>query len=206
MQSEYIFKYHDAQDKRHDYLKFVQMAAGGFAIFMIPGGQHIELDRNRVSLNEQGIELLKRSPEAISQILAGDVRPWSDVVEFHKHYGIDYSGPPRELEASLQKFREDFIDEEHREFHEARKLDDPVERDAKQCDACVDLIYVLLGYMRLRGWSFPEAWRRVQAANMQKQLAKKQDPKRHGMDVIKPVGWTPPVLTDLVVIPKEVAK
>jgi hypothetical protein len=49
------------------------------------------------------------------------------------------------------------------------------------------------------GFNFEEAWRRVQEANMQKvRTARVVDSARGStFDVVKPEGWTPPVLADL---------
>ena len=93
-------------------------------------------------------------------------------------------------------------------------------------DALVDLQYVLLGTAHLMGfntdakivkqvqetpdempkpWSFvvnrfEEAWDRVQKANMTKVRTKNPaDSKRKSeYDVVKPEGWEPPQLHDLV--------
>lgn len=194
MQTEYIYRYEDAQGIRYPELRFIQQSTNrAFGIFQPYGSQHhLELALDRVYLNDEGMKL---SEKGRSQRLGGTVVDmWNDVIRFHQKYGIDYDGPPRVLEASLEKFRRDFMEEEHKEFRDA-------ETDARRFDACLDLIYVILGYCHLRGWDVPEGWRRVHMANMLKKLAEKQDPKRHGMDVIKPPGWVAPNLDDLVEIP-----
>jgi len=68
-----------------------------------------------------------------------------------------------------------------------------------QLDALVDLVYVALGTAYLQGFDFNEAFRRVHEANMKKVRARqKSDSKRaSSYDVVKPVGWTPPDLSDL---------
>lgn len=78
----------------------------------------------------------------------------------------------------------------------------------KALDACVDLEYVLQGTIRLYGFHglcpmghiYEEAWRRVQRANMSKvRVAKAGDSKRKSTyDVVKPEGWQPPKMDDLV--------
>lgn len=196
MTSDYIFQYDDAQGISYPRLKFVQ--GGGqphlFGIFQPYGTSNlVELELARVMLNEEGQRLAKIPGEIYPLVQGGLVDMWGDVVRFHQKYGIDYDGPPRTLDAELEKFRRDFMTEEFREFSLAKT-------DEDRLDACMDLIYVVLGYGRLRGWNIPEAWRRVQRANMAKRLATEQDPKRHGMDVVKPPGWVPPDHSDLVKI------
>lgn len=118
---------------------------------------------------------------------------WQDVIDFHKKFGLDYDGPPRTLDKETQEFRENFILEEGDEFFTASS-------DAHQLDACVDLVYVILGYCRLRGWNFEEAWKRVQQANMAKVLAASSADSKRGyrFDVVKPKDWKAPNLNDLV--------
>lgn len=93
-------------------------------------------------------------------------------------------------------------------------------------DALVDLQYVLLGTAYLMGLFnkkgvvvtvqetpdelpkprrvkvhiFEEAWRRIQAANMRKQRSLRGDKAERGgqYDVVKPAGWRPPELNDLL--------
>ncbi len=73
----------------------------------------------------------------------------------------------------------------------------------KALDGLVDLVYVALGTAWLMGLDFPEAWRRVHAANMQKVRAQRKEESARGttFDVVKPAGWQPPNLSDLVRCP-----
>lgn len=188
MEADYIYSYNDAQDRKYGNLRFVQRASTpGFAIFQEYGSaNHIVLHLDRVGLNEQGMRLARATTVC---------DPWGDVIAFHKKFNLDYDGPPRELEVSLEKFRRNFMEEEHKEFKTA---DD----DNKRLDALCDYIYVALGYCRLRGWNFAEAWRRVQEKNMAKRPATPEDvaagKARHTSDILKPDGWTPPDHSDLV--------
>jgi predicted HAD superfamily Cof-like phosphohydrolase len=71
----------------------------------------------------------------------------------------------------------------------------------EQLDALVDLMYVLLGTAYLHGFNrFGEAWSRIQAANMLKVRATvpEDSPRGSTLDVVKPPGWSPASLTDLV--------
>lgn len=113
---------------------------------------------------------------------------WQDIKDFHEKFGLKYDGPPRDLPVDLATFRLGFIFEELDELITAEKR-------ADQLDALVDLTYVILGTAYLHGFDFQEAWNRVHAANM----AKVRGPSKRSeaFDVIKPEGWTAPVLDDL---------
>lgn len=113
---------------------------------------------------------------------------WQDIKDFHEKFGLEYSGPPRDLTKDLASFRLGFIFEELDELIVA-------ETKADVLDALVDLVYVIMGTAYLQGFNFQEAWNRVHAANMAKTRgpsARSQD-----FDVIKPEGWRPPDLSDL---------
>lgn len=123
-------------------------------------------------------------------------RLFYDIWDFHRKFLLEYSGPPRELPQDLGDFRLKFIIEEINEYREAR-----IDHDlAKQFDALIDLVYVVLGTAYLHGFDFEEGWRRVHAANMSKVRAERaEDSTRSStFDVIKPPGWKAPDLSDLV--------
>lgn len=139
--------------------------------------------------------------------------PVADIEEFHKKYNLAYEGKPRVLPESISGFREKFIKEEYDEYLKAvtvakaelseksLSFDDEMAHALEQAlDALVDLTYVVLGTAYLHGFDFREAWRRVHAANMQKIRAKNENQSKRGnsYDVIKPPGWQPPRLRDLV--------
>lgn len=140
--------------------------------------------------------------------------PVADVIEFHKKFGLHYSGKPRALVGELRKFRIAFIDEERNEYVDSGDtLEAYLKTNADnegavaetlefQLDALIDLIYVTIGAAVLQ---FPEqvvkeAWRRVQEKNMQKVRAERAEDSKRGstFDVVKPRGWTPPSHIDLV--------
>jgi predicted HAD superfamily Cof-like phosphohydrolase len=95
------------------------------------------------------------------------------------------------------------------------KIDEDIRENApssvrleETLDGLVDLLYVLMGTVRFCGFHtnspfgqrFHEAWRRVQQANMAKTRAASSGDSKRGtsFDVVKPVGWVPPTLKDLV--------
>lgn len=118
---------------------------------------------------------------------------FDDIQSFHQKYSLDYDGPPRELPAELLRLRRRRLWEEVTEYVNADSLED-------QFDALIDLVYIALGTAYLHGFDFPEGWRRVHEANMKKIRAERPDQSRHGStyDIIKPAGWTPPDLSDLI--------
>lgn len=83
------------------------------------------------------------------------------------------------------------IDEEYKEFISALHDKDEVE----QLDACMDMIWVILGYCYMKGWNVDGAWNEVARSNLMKinpQTGKVN--KREDGKVLKPEGWTPPQL------------
>ena len=90
---------------------------------------------------------------------------------------------------------EGLIAEEYDEFKDAIKVNDSVET----LDACMDMIWVILGYCQSRGFKVDDAWAEVSRSNLSKinketgKVLKRSDGK-----VIKPDDWSPPDLTDCV--------
>jgi predicted HAD superfamily Cof-like phosphohydrolase len=122
-----------------------------------------------------------------------------DVRRFHEKFEIDYEGPPRLLPADLGSLRYGRLLEEVREYGDATQRGDLV----ATLDALVDLVYVAAGAVVQHGLVdvFDEAWRRVHEANLKKERAAIDGSNsRHGSagDVIKPEGWEPPRLEDLI--------
>lgn len=130
---------------------------------------------------------------------------FQDVIDFHKKFGIDYDGPPRELPVELATFRDAVEAEELMELRKAK--DHKQNRDI--VDAYVDYIYFVLGRFHLQGWDFNKAWKKVHEANMRKERANLGNPSKrsqaYGMkfDIVKPDGWTAPDHTDIVTVKPE---
>lgn len=123
-----------------------------------------------------------------------------DVVGFHEKFNLNYEGPPRMLDEAAAEFRVDFMIEEVIEYQEAVAAGDM----AKALDALIDLTYISLGTAVMHGFHnedrFQRGWDRVHEKNMKKRRATKADQSKRGstLDVIKPKGWTPADLSDLV--------
>ena len=81
------------------------------------------------------------------------------------------------------------IHEEYEEFREALVDDD----DAEQLDACFDMMWVIIGYMKSRGWDCEAAWDEGAKSNLSKidpitgKVIRREDGK-----IMKPEGWKPP--------------
>lgn len=119
---------------------------------------------------------------------------FTDVQDFFDKFDLTYEGLPRSLPHDVWKFRIKLMTEELFEYATA-------ENNFEELDALVDLVYVAIGTACEHGFDFDEAWRRVHAANMRKVRARPDgsDSKRgSGHDVVKPAGWRPADLSDLV--------
>jgi predicted HAD superfamily Cof-like phosphohydrolase len=84
------------------------------------------------------------------------------------------------------------IKEEYTEYIEASE-------DVEELDACMDMIWVILGYCYMKGFDVQGAWNEVARSNLCKidpvtnKVIKREDGK-----VLKPEGWTPPQLNQFV--------
>lgn len=86
----------------------------------------------------------------------------------------------------------------HEEYHEL--LAAIADRDTvEELDACMDMIWVILGYCHMNGWNVDAAWAEVARSNLAKidpttgKVRKREDGK-----VLKPEGWTPPQLSKFI--------
>lgn len=121
---------------------------------------------------------------------------YKDITNFHQKFGLEYHGRPRDLPDDLFWFRNGFLDEEMKEYLRAWQE----QNLEKQFDALIDIVYVAMGTAYLHGFNFEEGWKRVHEANMNKVRATDADESERGstFDVVKPEGWEPPVLKDLM--------
>ena len=87
------------------------------------------------------------------------------------------------------------IDEEVSELHQAVKDNNNVE----QLDALIDILVVTIGAIHSAGWDAEGAWKEVMRSNFAK-INKKTGKvvKREDGKVLKPEGWTPPILKGFV--------
>lgn len=163
-------------------------------------------------------EMLRAKLQQMIELVPGQL--FRDIELFHKKFELS---PVDDLEHKLPEdltgFRLNFMLEELNEYANAvgfqpRIVDDGDVRyvpkryisslpDAEKAfDGLIDLVYVALGTAYLHGFPFNDGWERVQAANMAKVRATGADDTRstrkHSADIVKPEGWTAPVLKDLL--------
>jgi predicted HAD superfamily Cof-like phosphohydrolase len=122
-----------------------------------------------------------------------------DVGQFHAKFGLDNIGNgigPRQVSPDLMNFRLKFLQEELNELQEGVD-ENNIEKIA---DALIDLVYVAYGTAHLLGLPWAELWWEVQKANMTKQRAMNAGESKRGseFDVIKPAGWKPPNLLNIL--------
>lgn len=87
------------------------------------------------------------------------------------------------------------IVEEYDEFIEAYNTKD----DAEQLDACFDMMWVIIGYMKSRGWNCEQAWDEGAKSNLSKiDLTTGMVIRREDGKILKPEGWKPPDFTKFV--------
>jgi predicted HAD superfamily Cof-like phosphohydrolase len=126
-----------------------------------------------------------------------------DVKEFHIKFNQVGPDKPCLLPPMEERFRVKCLQEEVKEFEEAKTIKDKL-------DALIDLIYFAIGTAHRMGCLnlrdgitlFVTAWKRVHDKNMMKQLSSKDAPSKrgpefNGHDIVKPEGWTPAELGDL---------
>jgi predicted HAD superfamily Cof-like phosphohydrolase len=116
-----------------------------------------------------------------------------DIETMHHKYGVNEK--IREFNANelaeFLQFRIRFLQEELTELQSAQSGDDAV-------DALIDLCVVAIGTLNAFDVNSFEAWDRVLAANMAKEVGiKASRPNPLGLpDLIKPEGWTAPTHAD----------
>lgn len=100
-----------------------------------------------------------------------------------------------EINPAQAKMYRGLIDEEMRELKVAELQSNEVE----EFDAVLDLLVVLIGYGLSRGWPVLAGWEEVMRSNMAK-----IDPRTGAVQrradgkILKPEGWTPPALADVI--------
>jgi predicted HAD superfamily Cof-like phosphohydrolase len=85
----------------------------------------------------------------------------------------------------------ELIKEEYKEFLDAVEDGNNVE----QLDACMDMIWVILGYCHMKGFDIKGAWQEVADSNLSKiDKATGKVLRREDGKILKPEGWKPPKL------------
>ncbi len=115
-------------------------------------------------------------------------KTFTDVSVFLRAVGQDVPSKPIG-ETDQSKLYKKLIDEEYQEFLEAFYTDDT----AEEIDACFDMMWVIIGYMKSRGWDCENIWDEGAKSNLSK-----IDPqtglvrRREDGKILKPEGWQPP--------------
>lgn len=114
------------------------------------------------------------------------MKMYNDVVTFIK--ACDQERNQQNIELYRKLVAEEFF-----EFVNAK------DSNEERLDACMDMIWVILGYCYMKGYNVDGAWNEVARSNLCKidpstgKVIKREDGK-----VLKPEGWTPPDLSKFV--------
>jgi predicted HAD superfamily Cof-like phosphohydrolase len=120
---------------------------------------------------------------------------FTDVSVFLKAVGQETPAFPQSTVSDQAELYKKLIKEEVEEFWEAEAVSDDVE----QIDACFDMMWVIVGYMKSRGWDCENIWDEGAKSNLSK-----IDPvtglvkRREDGKILKPEGWKPPDFTNFV--------
>ena len=120
---------------------------------------------------------------------------FTDVAVFLKAVGQEIPTFPQKMVSDQAELYKKLIKEEVEEFWEAEAASDDVE----QIDACFDMIWVIVGYMKSRGWDCEGIWDEGAISNLSKidpvtnKVIRREDGK-----ILKPEGWKPPDFTKFV--------
>jgi predicted HAD superfamily Cof-like phosphohydrolase len=120
---------------------------------------------------------------------------FTDVTVFLKAVGQETPSVPQQTVSAQAQLYKNLIKEEVSEFWEAEAASDDVE----EIDACFDMMWVIVGYMKSRGWDCENIWDEGAQSNLSK-----IDPvtglvkRREDGKILKPEGWKPPDFTKFV--------
>ena len=120
---------------------------------------------------------------------------FTDVAVFLKAVGQETPSVPQQTVSDQAQLYKKLIKEEVEEFWEAEAASDDVE----EIDACFDMMWVIIGYMKSRGWDCEQNWDEGAKSNLSK-----IDPvtgfvkRREDGKILKPEGWQPPDFTKFV--------
>lgn len=120
---------------------------------------------------------------------------FTDVSVFLKSVGQETPAIPQKTVSTQAELYKKLIKEEVEEFWEAEAASDDIE----QLDACFDMIWVIVGYMKSRGWDCEAAWDEGAKSNLSK-----IDPttgfvrRREDGKILKPEGWKTPDFSKFV--------
>lgn len=114
---------------------------------------------------------------------------FTDVSVFLSAVGQETPSTPQETSSTQAELYKNLIREEVEEFWDAEAASD----NAEEIDACFDMIWVIVGYMKSRGWDCEGIWDEGAKSNLSKidpvtgSVRRRTDGK-----ILKPEGWQPP--------------
>jgi predicted HAD superfamily Cof-like phosphohydrolase len=117
---------------------------------------------------------------------------FTDVTVFLKAVGQETPSSPQKTVSAQAELYKKLIKEEYEEFWEA----EAVSYDVEEIDACFDMMWVIVGYMKSRGWDCEGIWDEGAKSNLSKidpvtgRVKRREDGK-----ILKPEGWKPPDFT-----------
>jgi predicted HAD superfamily Cof-like phosphohydrolase len=120
---------------------------------------------------------------------------FTDVSVFLSAVGQEVPSQPQQTVSAQAELYKKLIKEEVEEFWEAEAASDDVE----EIDACFDMMWVIVGYMKSRGWDCEKIWDEGAQSNLSKidpvtgSVKRREDGK-----ILKPEGWKPPDFTKFV--------
>ena len=114
---------------------------------------------------------------------------FTGVSVFLKAVGQEIPSVPQQTVSEQAQLYKTLIKEEVAEFWEAESVGD----DAEEIDACFDMMWVIIGYMKSRGWDCEAIWDEGAKSNLSKidpvtgKVKRREDGK-----ILKPDNWEPP--------------
>jgi predicted HAD superfamily Cof-like phosphohydrolase len=120
---------------------------------------------------------------------------FTDVQIFMKSVGHDVPSKPQSQSSDQAELYKNLIKEEVEEFWDAELISS----DVDEIDACFDMIWVIVGYMKSRGWDCEGIWDEGAKSNLSK-----IDPvtglvrRREDGKILKPDGWQKPDFSKFV--------
>jgi predicted HAD superfamily Cof-like phosphohydrolase len=114
----------------------------------------------------------------------------------HRHFGINYEGPPRSLSPAEEAFRLAAMLEELSEFILAENIVD-------KADALGDLIVFALGTCERMGLPIDKIVKAIIGSNLRKELGPNKKRGGFHLDLRKPEGWVPADLNTLLIYEEQ---
>jgi hypothetical protein len=136
--------------------------------------------------NELAIFVAWNTYEKDLSLLGNDVR------SFYSKFGYEFPKNPSLKEAESALTSVVHLREELEELEQALRLGDIVEA----ADGVTDVLYLIVGVAAKLGLPLGALFYEVQRSNMEKVYIKGAKP--HALDIVKPQGWKPPQVREVL--------